>query len=417
MASSSASGAITTSVKILTISRAAEGRHRVALQRPLVGLLEVRAQGDAAGVGVLDDRHRGAGGRIELGHQLHRRVGVVDVVVAQLLALDLLGGGDAGARAGEDIEGGGLMRVLAIAHGLLELAGDGLAPRPRLPRLAGEPGGDGRVIGRGAGVGAGGEPPAQVQRRRAMRLQRRQHLGHVLRPGADRYIAMVLGRRADHRRPADVDVLDAGLEARATGHRRLERIEVHVQQVDRADAVLAHGRRVAGRVAHPQEAAVHHRVQGLHPAVHHLRKAGEVGDILHRQAGGGDGRAGAAGGDQFYAQFGQRLGGLDQAGLVGHGDQGAADGNQVRRRREGRRGHGNLFQKGAQACGFMRRPALPGGAPPFASHADGRLIGRCGLRWKGRIDGRPPPPDPSPACGGKRRVVRSTRRRWGCESN
>jgi hypothetical protein len=47
---------------------------------------------------VLDDRH--GGGRRELGDQLEGGVGVVDVVVGQLLALQLLGlvatPGDAG---------------------------------------------------------------------------------------------------------------------------------------------------------------------------------------------------------------------------------------------------------------------------------------------------------------------------------
>ena len=58
---------------------AAEGRDRVAAQRQPVGLERARALRDAAGVGVLDDGH----GRpvVELGHQLDRAVGVVDVVV------------------------------------------------------------------------------------------------------------------------------------------------------------------------------------------------------------------------------------------------------------------------------------------------------------------------------------------------
>ena len=71
IASSSASGAMMTSVKISTIfarrrrvelavqrDDAAEGRDRIAGERLLVGLDQRRADRDAAGVGVLDDRDR-----------------------------------------------------------------------------------------------------------------------------------------------------------------------------------------------------------------------------------------------------------------------------------------------------------------------------------------------------------------------
>jgi hypothetical protein len=55
----------------------------------LVGLGQRRAPRHAAGVGVLDDGAGGAVIGVELRHQLERGVGVVDVVVAQLLALML----------------------------------------------------------------------------------------------------------------------------------------------------------------------------------------------------------------------------------------------------------------------------------------------------------------------------------------
>ena len=71
---------------------AAEGAHRIAGERLAPGLAQRRADGDAAGIGVLDDGDRR---RRELGDQLVGGIGVVEVVVAELLALDLLGGGDA----------------------------------------------------------------------------------------------------------------------------------------------------------------------------------------------------------------------------------------------------------------------------------------------------------------------------------
>ena len=86
---------------------AAERADRIAFQRAAIGLEQVLTLGDAAGIGVLDD---GDGGPLELGHQLESGVRVVQVVVAQLLALKLGRGRDAGPGIGAaDIEGGRLM--------------------------------------------------------------------------------------------------------------------------------------------------------------------------------------------------------------------------------------------------------------------------------------------------------------------
>ena len=68
---------------------AAEGRDRVAGQRLRVGVEKRGAFGDAARIGVLDDGDGGGARRIELADQFEGGVGVVDVVVGQLLALQL----------------------------------------------------------------------------------------------------------------------------------------------------------------------------------------------------------------------------------------------------------------------------------------------------------------------------------------
>jgi hypothetical protein len=60
-----------------------------------------------------------------------------------------------------------------------------LARRAILAQLAGEPAADRRVIGRRARIGARRQALAQGKRRRAVGLQRRQHLGEVGRLGAD----------------------------------------------------------------------------------------------------------------------------------------------------------------------------------------------------------------------------------------
>ena len=117
---------------------------------------------------------------------------------------------------------------------------------------------------------------------------------------------MVLGGGADHRRAADVDVLDAVVVAGALRHRRLERIEVDHQEIDRPDAVRRHRRRVFLVVADRQQPAMHLGMQRLDPAVHHLGKAGQLRHVHDRQAGVLDRLGGAAGGDELDAVLGKR---------------------------------------------------------------------------------------------------------------
>ena len=74
---------------------AAERRRRIAAMRLGIGVGERRSSCDAAGIGVLDDRDR-RHIRVELADQLERRIGVVEIVVAQRLALELRRRRDAG---------------------------------------------------------------------------------------------------------------------------------------------------------------------------------------------------------------------------------------------------------------------------------------------------------------------------------
>ena len=89
-----------TSVKISVMARAASASSvRLTATMPpkadvesqasalLVGAEQIGALGDAAGVGVLDDDAGRGARRVELGDAFIGRIGVVDVVVRQLLAL------------------------------------------------------------------------------------------------------------------------------------------------------------------------------------------------------------------------------------------------------------------------------------------------------------------------------------------
>ena len=73
---------------------------------------------------MLDD---GDGRRpgVEFANELERRVRVVDVVVGEFLALQLIGRRDAGLAAVRNIERRRLMRVLAVAQRLPEPAAEG----------------------------------------------------------------------------------------------------------------------------------------------------------------------------------------------------------------------------------------------------------------------------------------------------
>ncbi len=84
---------------------------------------------------------------------------------------------------------------------------------------------------------------------------------------------MVLRGGANHRGAADVDVLDAIVVVGALRDSGLERIEVHNEQIDRADVVREHRGFVLGVLANRKQAAMHRRMQRLHAPVHHFREA------------------------------------------------------------------------------------------------------------------------------------------------
>ena len=116
-----------------------------------------------------------------------------------------------------------------------------------------------------------------------VRVELGEHARVVGRIDDHRDALVVLGRRADHRRAADVDVLDHLVERRAARDRLAERVEVHDHQIDGDEPGLLHlGAVLRRRPA--EEAAVHARVQRLDAAVEDLGRAGEVAHLAHRDA-------------------------------------------------------------------------------------------------------------------------------------
>src|SRR5436189_937967 len=136
---------------------------------------------------------------------------------------------------------------------------------------------------------------------------------------------MILRRRADHRGAANIDILDDLGPLRAPHHRLKERVEIDHDEIDRADAVRGHRRCMLGIVADGEQAAMDHRVERLDPSVHHLWKAGEIGNVANHQPGFAEALPRAAGGDQLDAVARQRLAQLPEPRFVRHGQQGARD--------------------------------------------------------------------------------------------
>ncbi len=215
-----------------------------------------------------------------------------------------------------------LVRVLAVGEVELLLVGD----RQVLGEvLVGgrEPAADRGVVAGGLGEGLVGEP---VPGRGGDLPARLFQLGadRVIGLGLDdhRDALVVLGRSADHRRPADVDVLDRDLRVDLVpGDGLLEGVEVDADQVDRLDPLALQHRHVLGAVPSRQQRRVQPRVQGLHPAAEDLLLAGELGDVGHLQPGLTQGAGGAAGGEDLDPERRQRLGEIGHAGLVGDRDQ------------------------------------------------------------------------------------------------
>ena len=148
-------------------------------------------------------------------------------------------------------------------------------------------------------------------RRRRHRTSRPQLAQHsVVLRGIDDHgdVRMVLRRGAHHRRPPDIDQLDA--------RRGRERIEVDDGQRNRLDAELLELGDVLGGREIGEQAGVDHRMQRHHTMPEDGRVPGQFGDVGNRDAGGGDRRRRAATRNEMPAQLVQAGRELGDAGLV-----------------------------------------------------------------------------------------------------
>ena len=323
----------------------AECRDRVASQRLPVGLHDIRSGGRAAGVGVLHDDRCWL---VKLLRQLPAGVQIDEVVEAEFLALELASPGDSLPRS-VGVKRGALMGIFSIAQGLRQRHVDTQGGRQaRSIQLRGrirdwcfsnpiQRIGDGGVVGRGRGEGLPRQPPASLPAQAAaFGLQLFDESRIIGDAGHDGHVFKVFGRRAHHRRAADVDVFNqvpkshAGLDgvpndgSMSLGYLSgslLKGVEVDHHHVDGLDALRGDGSLMLLVAANVKQAAMNLGVQRLDAAVEHLRKAGQIADVLYDQAGLAQRARRSAGGNQLHAKARQHLGKLHQAGLVGHAQQ------------------------------------------------------------------------------------------------
>ena len=138
---------------------------------------------------------------------------------------------------------------------------------------------------------------------------------------------MVLGRSPDHRRASDVDILDCLLVgAVGPGHGRGKWVEIHCEQIDGLDAVLAHDLFIHS--AAPEKSAVDLRMKGFDAASHDFGKAGVLGDFLDGNTVTNQEVGRTSGGEQLDAALLQLARELDDPGLVGDAQQCATYGRE-----------------------------------------------------------------------------------------
>jgi hypothetical protein len=170
---------------------------------------------------------------------------------------------------------------------------------------------------------------AQGQIGRAPGLQGLDASGRWIRRRCDGDIAVVLGRRADHGRAADVDVLDARRRNRRPRRRWPRTDRGRPDDIDGPMPWSAMACACSGASRTPSRPPCTTGCRVLtRPSIISGKPVRSATSLTGRPKPG-DGGPGAAGRDQLDAGGVQDLGGLDQAGLVGDRQQGALGGDEI----------------------------------------------------------------------------------------
>ena len=207
------------------------------------------------------------------------------------------------------------MRILAVAQFLLDVIFKEKLLRKAC--LGTHVGRNRAVVLGGVGVGLCGQGQTGGRSGRSVFPELGNDCGIILRIDYDGHALPVLGCTADHRRAADVDVLDGILKGHVRfGDGLAERIEVDADQVDGLDAVVGDLLHVVGNIPPGKKGSVDLRMEGLDPAVTDFREARDIADRSHRKACFLQHLHGTAGGEDLPTHGDQFAGELDNARLV-----------------------------------------------------------------------------------------------------
>src|SRR5579884_2048924 len=136
----------------------------------------------------------------------------------------------------------------------------------------------------------------------------------------------ILGGRADHRWPTDINVLDQLLEVHALlGSRFLERVKIYDHHIDRLDSVLGDSSTMGRIFAAMQDSAVDFGMQRLYATVEHFGKTRKVGDVLDVDPRIAQQLRGSSCRNQLHAHTRQLVGEIGDAGFIGNTENCALD--------------------------------------------------------------------------------------------
>ena len=299
---------------------AAERRLAVREKSLCVGLFVRRRYGNAARICMLDDD---ASGHIKRTHTLPRSIAVGDVVVGEFFALKLF---VAGEKAGSDrhfaIESPLLMRILTVAQILNFLP---LAIKDGRKLLGLIFCVKARQIIRDHAIVAGSMREDFLCQRKAcgclnfavsVQFSENSFVVSRINHYGDRFV--ILRRRANHRRAANIDIFDCKVKrAVRTSNGLFKRIKIHADDIDRINAVFLERGHMFGDRTTGQNAGVDLRIKRLHTAIEHFGEARVVSDFFNLHAFFGKELSRAAGGKNVIALGNQAAGEVNDADLVG----------------------------------------------------------------------------------------------------
>ncbi len=144
-----------------------------------------------------------------------------------------------------------------------------------------------------------------------------KHLRVPLRIDDDTHPLLILCRRTNHGRTANIDIFNSLLERNPRpGNGLLKGIEIDHHKIDQPDAIVLQLLQMLCRSS-GQNTPMNPGMKGLDPPIQNLRKSRDLGNIANRQPRFGQRFKGAAGRNQVKAQFHKSSGKLHKTCFIG----------------------------------------------------------------------------------------------------